>query len=150
MMTRSSPAVATVSLSRTGPPPRWCRDAISAGTANIVSASAAPAMAPVIWQATTAAARLSRPLPGPRRPSIQSAAVTTGLKCAPPAGASTMIRTASPAAVASEFTSSRTAPSPVSRVTAIPDPTTTATSSPVPVNSAISRRAAGPVTSPMA
>jgi hypothetical protein len=76
------------------------------------------------------------------RASAQSATVTSGLKCAPLAGAKTRINTARPSAVTTALTSSRSAPSPVSRVAAIPDPATTATSSPVPVNSASSRRAA--------
>jgi len=48
--------------------------------------------------------------------------VTTGLKCAPLAGRNTTIRTARPSAVTTELTSSRSAASVVSRVTAIPDP----------------------------
>jgi len=107
----------------------------------MASASAAPPMAPLIWLAMTAAAW---PMPqrcGVRRPSSQSVAVTTGLKCAPPAWMNTTISTARPSAVTTELTSSRSAPSGVSRVAAIPDPTTTATSRPVPVNSAASRLA---------
>jgi hypothetical protein len=52
------------------------------------------------------------------------------LKCAPLAWMKTTIRTARPSAVATELISSRSAPSVVSRVAAMPDPTITATSRP--------------------
>jgi len=77
-----------------------------------------------------------------RRPSAQSTADTTGFRCAPDTGASTAMITASPATVASEFSSRSSPAAPGDRRTAmIPEPTTTATSSPVPVNSASARRA---------
>jgi hypothetical protein len=57
------------------------------------------------------------------------------------------ISTARPIAVTTELTSSRSAPSLVSRVAAMPDPTTIATRRPVPVNSASSRLPTAAVTS---
>ena len=76
-----------------------------------------------------------------RRPTNQSAAETTGLKCAPETGPNTRIRTASPKTVAVLFSSSCSPTLPAeSRSAAIPDPTTTVTSSPVPTVSASSRR----------
>ena len=65
------------------------------GSANMASASAAPAMAPA-------------DLAG-HHGGGQSAAVTTGLKCAPLAWMNTMMRTARPSAVTTELTSSRSA-----------------------------------------
>ena len=52
-----------------------------------------------------------------------AAAVTTGLKCASPAWMNTRISTARPRPVTSELTSSRSPPSAVSRVAAMPDNT---------------------------
>src|SRR5262245_39973127 len=72
-----------------------------------------------------------------RRPSSQSAAVTTGLKWAPEMGPNIKISTASPNTVAVEFSSSC---SPTSAgdscAAAMPEPTTTVTSSALPTNSA--------------
>ena len=65
----SSPAVATASPSSTGPPPRRVPDTASAGTPNIASASAAPPIAPVIWQPITATASHGLYRPGVRRAS---------------------------------------------------------------------------------
>jgi hypothetical protein len=81
------------------------------------------------------------PVPA-RRPNSQSAAVTTGLKCAPETGPNNnKIRTASPNTVAVEFSSSCSPTSSgESCWAAMPDPTTTVTSSAVPRNSASSRR----------
>ena len=59
------------------------------GSLNMASASAALPMAPATWQAMTAAASARPRWCGVWRPRIQSAAVTTGLKCAPPAGMNT-------------------------------------------------------------
>ena len=76
-----------------------------------------------------------------RRPNSQSAAVTTGLKCAPETGPNIRINTASPNTVAVEFSNSCTPTSAGDNAAAaIPEPTTTVTSSAVPRNSATSRR----------
>ena len=82
--------------------------------------------------------------PSARRPGRQSAAETTGLKCAPETGPNNRISTARPNTVAVEF-SNNCSPTSFgeSRCAAIPDPTTTVTSRAVPVNSASSRRGSG-------
>lgn len=75
---------------------------------------------------------------------MRSARVTTGLKCAPETGWKISMSTASPSAVALEFSSSCRPTSPGERRwAAMPEPTTTATSSPVPNNSAVARRQRG-------
>ena len=85
------------------------------------------------------------PVPA-RRPSSQSAAETTGLKCAPETGPNNRISTARPNTVAVEFSSScNPTSSGDSCCAAIPEPTTTVTSSAVPMNSASSRRGSGRV-----
>ena len=76
-----------------------------------------------------------------RRPSSQSAAVTTGLKCAPDTGPNIRISTANPNTVAVLFSNSCNPVLPGdSCCAAIPDPTTTVTSRPVPRPSASNRR----------
>src|SRR6476469_9150135 len=80
------------------------------------------------------------PVPA-RRPDSQSAAVTTGLKCAPGTGPNIRINTANPNTVAVLFSSSCNPVLPgESCWAAIPDPTTTVTSRPVPTASASNRR----------
>jgi hypothetical protein len=76
-----------------------------------------------------------------RRPRSQSAAVTTGLKCAPDTGPNIRISTANPNTVAVLFSNSCNPVLPGERRwAAIPDPTTTVTSRPVPIASASNRR----------
>jgi hypothetical protein len=76
-----------------------------------------------------------------RRPRSQSAAETTGLKCAPETGPNIKMSTVNPRKVAVEFSSSCSPTSPVeSRWAAMPEPTTTVTSKPVPSSSATRRR----------
>ena len=70
---------------------------------NIALASTAPAIPPAIW-ATVYAPTPFALIPVPvRRPSNQSAADTTGLKCAPDAGPNNSMSVARPNTVAVEF-----------------------------------------------
>lgn len=55
-MTRRNPAVATTSPISSGAPVRFLCEGVSNAWRNMASASAAPAMAPAIWQTMTAAA----------------------------------------------------------------------------------------------
>ena len=77
-----------------------------AATWYIRLASSAPAMAPRTW-ASGVGGDVAAGQAGPvRRPSNQSAADTTGLKCAPETGPNSRMRTVSPRNVAVEFSSS--------------------------------------------
>jgi hypothetical protein len=71
-------------------------------------ASMAPATAPMVWAAMYGATWTPLMPVFDRRPSSQSAAVTTGLKCAPDTGPNIRINTANPNTVAVLFSNTAT------------------------------------------
>src|SRR5215471_1989702 len=135
-MTSSNPKVATNSPSQRPPPVRSCVEMFTAESENIRFAIMHPTHAPAICATTyTTAVLVDVP------PSMRSAIVTTGLKCAPETGPSARISATSPAPVAVEFSSSCKPVLPGdSRCAAIPEPTTIETRSAVPTASALAGR----------
>ncbi len=105
-MSSTNPAVATTSPSHRWPAERSWAENVTGARSNIRLASTEPAIAPAVC-ATMYPARSvpDRPVPA-RRPRNQSAADTTGLKCAPETGPKVKIRAPSASAVAIEFGSS--------------------------------------------
>src|SRR5689334_9072381 len=99
--TSNSPNVATASASHTPPPERVFVDHSIAGSEYIRLATITPAMPPAICAGTYAASsRRDSP------PNAASAALTSGLRCAPETGPTARMIATSPAAVAAAFSNS--------------------------------------------
>src|SRR3954447_8106608 len=134
------PRVATTSPSSRWAPVRSLVERSPSGTWYMRLASSAPATAPITCTTEYAATSAPDSPVRARRPSSQSTAETTGLKCAPDTGPNSRMSTVSPRNVAVEFSSSCRPTSPGERRSAaMPEPTTTVTSRPVPRSSAVSR-----------
>src|SRR3977135_767559 len=140
-ITAISPAVATTSPMKWPAVNRSLVEISNAVRSNMTFARTAPMIPPdtcAAAYATTDPIVIREPA---RRSSSQSAADTTGLKCAPDTGPNSRISTERPNAVAIEFSSScNPASLGDSCAAAIPEPTTTVTNRAVPTNSAITAR----------